>query len=82
MWLQSNAECVEDSGPHCGVAICDDEQLTDSSDDESFYSSSEESIHSIEAPPYSPVQMNGSDSGDDDLDIDILLPVTNEPCKN
>ena len=26
--------------------------------------------------------MDGTDSGDKDLGIDILLPVANEPCKN
>lgn len=86
VWLQSNFE--DSSGGD--VAISDDEHFSDEqfSDDsdgqthDSFCSSSDESIQSIEAPPYCPIVMDGTDSADEDLGIDILLPVTNEPCKN
>lgn len=80
----SNAGLVADGSSYCGIAICGDEPCSDSSDeqtDESFCSDSEESVHSIEAPPYSPITMDGADS-DEDLGVDILLPVANEPCKN
>ena len=71
---------MEHSGSYRGVVICDDELCSDSSDEQtdvSIYSDSEESI---EAPPYSPVTMDGTDSGDEDLDI--VLSEANESCKN
>lgn len=82
--LQSNTDHLEDNSSYCGVAICDDQQCSDSSDEstDEWYSDSDESIHSIEAPPFSPIVMDGTDSGDDELDIDILIPATNEPCKS
>lgn len=76
--FQSNADCV-------AVTVSDDERFSDDSDwqtDESFCSSLDESIQSVEAPPYSPIVLDGADSADEDLGIDILLPVTNEPRKN
>ena len=79
--MQTNAGRLEDDGSCCGIAVCDDEMDSDEQTDESFCSDTEESVHSVEAPPYSPITMDGTDS-DEDLDIDILLPVANEPCKN
>lgn len=82
--MQSNADYLEDNSSYCGVAIYNDEHCSESSDEQTdeSYSDSEESVHSIEAPPFSPIVMDGTDSGDEELDIDILIPATNEPCKN
>ena len=85
VYLQSNGGQREDNGSYGGVVICDDELHSESSDEQtydSFCSDSEESVHSIEAPSYSPIAIDDIDSGDENLDFDILLPVANEPCKN
>jgi len=79
--LQSN---VEGSSFRYRVAIFDNEQFSDKTDeetDESFYSNSGELIYSIEAPPYSSIAMEDAGSGDEDLGIDFILPMTNETCK-
>ena len=75
---------LDNSSSYYGMAICDDQQYLESSDEQSYesYSDSEESVHFIVAPPFSPIVMDGSDSGDEELHIDILIPTTNEPCKN
>jgi len=71
----------ENNSFYCGVAICDDEQCFENGNELTYksYSDSEKSVHSIGAPPFSPIIMDGTDS---DEELDIVTPATNEPCKN
>ena len=75
MQLQLNADSIGAHGPST-VADSDDDLLSDSGDEQlndDSYSSSDESTHSVEAPPYSPIVMDGTDSEDEDFDVDLCI---------
>lgn len=71
------------AGDHLyGRIPSENEQLSDSGDenmdDACSCSSSEESLLSAEAPPYSPIVMD--DMTGQEEDVQLLLPATDNPC--